>query len=120
MFQRLYLLTPVLYGLFPIISLYSQNLNQVIPADALEPVITVTIGILVLMLVAGRLIKDTQKMVLLVALFVILFFLHGYFYYISFKMLGFQNQWVILAAWLLAFSSIAYLILRTLYSSLST
>lgn len=77
--KRLTILHPFLFGLFPIVSLYSSNANQVSAADAAVPTAVTMAGAGALVLLASLATRDRVTARVLTSVILMLFFSTGRF-----------------------------------------
>lgn len=74
------LLHPILFGIFPILFLYSRNLEQVDFSKTILPFTLAAIGSLLLLASAGAALKNIRKAGLVTSAFLIWFFSYGHIY----------------------------------------
>jgi len=115
--RRPLVLHPFLFAVFPVLFLFSRNLEELSISDTFLSLIIVT-GLTILMLIVTRIgFKDSQKAGLFVSLLLILFFSYGHFQDMirSIPGIGFSlgRKRYILITYLLLLSGIIYLTIRT-------
>ena len=106
---------PFLLCLLPILTLYSENIDQVEFTLILLPSAVMLIFTLLLLLLAGLIVKDSKKAVLITAIFLVLFFSFGH---VSRKIgiweiLNISNITILLIVWILLFITGIYFTLKT-------
>src|SRR3990167_8656172 len=69
---------PLLFAVFPVLFLYSHNIQEVLPDVVIKPLIAVTIFTFVLVAILNFLIINREKAALLSSLFIVLFFSYGH------------------------------------------
>ena len=69
---------PFLFGLFPVLFLYTNNINEVPFIDILPPAVVIIVGIALVFFILKLLTKDYGKSGLITSLLVILFFAYGH------------------------------------------
>lgn len=118
---------PIVFALFPILSLFIGNVTEVALRDVVAPVLIVLIVTVVLWLVATRLIGNAHKAAAIVSMFLVLFFSFGHvhaavtllLYSTSISETGFlpvasaSGPIVWLLLWTLLFLFAVYLILKS-------
>ncbi len=77
MFKRWLIIHPFLFALFPVVFLYSYNIDQVAFSQILLPSVIVLAVALILFALLGWLLGDTQRAALIVSVLMILFFSYG-------------------------------------------
>ncbi len=78
------ILHPFLFALFPVLFLYSHNVEQVSFHEVLPPAFIAIAGAFLLLVSAKLVLKDYQKSAIVVSVFLFLFFLHGHLYGIAY------------------------------------
>lgn len=78
--KKTFLFHPILFGIFPLVSLFASNVNQARPELAYRAFIVSFIGSVLLFLLVSLIIKDTPRAALLSTLFIVLFFSYGQIY----------------------------------------
>ena len=71
---------PFLFAIFPIISLFSFNVNEVFPEEIILPLFFVITITFVIWIVLGYLLKSRIKSGFIVSIGLVLFFSYGYIY----------------------------------------
>ncbi len=78
--KKLMVIHPLLFAVFPIVSLFSHNVTLASPTEIVRPVIIVASVALVLWLLLALVVKDKTKAAIIVSTFLFLFFSYGHFY----------------------------------------
>lgn len=78
--KKPFIFHPILFGIFPLISLFASNVNQARPELAYRSFIYSFLGGVLLFLILRLVIKDTPRAALLSTLFIILFYSYGQIY----------------------------------------
>jgi len=71
---------PFLFAIFPIIFLFSYNINTVFPEEIILPSFLMLLGAFIFWITIGFVFKDWKKSGLIVTLGLVLFFLYGHIY----------------------------------------
>ena len=110
---------PFLFAIFPILSLYSHNIAQVLFHQLLIP-LAIALGLMLFLLLLFRLIsRDNQKAGILTSVFLILFFSYGHVFTIMQNFWQEMNAWDpashinLMFTWIIIFIGTVYLILKT-------
>jgi len=69
---------PLLFGLFPILFLYAQNVGEMRPAELVIPGVVVLTAVFTLFVALGAVIRDPEKRALCLSCAVIFFFSYGH------------------------------------------
>lgn len=69
---------PFLIGIYPILFLYSNNIELLPLGELLRPLVIITIGLIIILLVIKFLFKNPQKVTLLLSVFLLFFFIYGH------------------------------------------
>ncbi|NVM57199.1 MAG: hypothetical protein HWN51_03655 [Desulfobacterales bacterium] len=72
------LLCPLLFAVFPTVSLLSSNLDQVLPSEVLPPIILSVCATAALLLVAAALLRSSEQAAVTVSAFWLFFFSFGH------------------------------------------
>ena len=109
-----YIIHPFLFAIYPVLFLFSQNIEQVSFLETLYP-FAIILGCTFLLILTSRLIlNDNNKAGIIVTIFLIIFFFYGYVFeviqgwHISLFMIK-----CIMLAWGMIFPFCAYFIIRT-------
>jgi len=113
-FHKIYNFHPILFGIFPALSLFSTNISEVMVTGLTE--VLIVIGVLsafaaVLWITLKLVIKNTQKSALITSIIVVMIFLYGHIE--SFLTELIVNQLILILPWFIIFSAMIYLIIRT-------
>ena len=76
--KRQFVAYPLLFALFPVLALYSANVSEVSPSQALIPAAVVVVITILLLALAWLVLKDFRKTALLVSIFLMLCFSYGH------------------------------------------
>jgi hypothetical protein len=68
----------VLFGIFPIVFIYSHNVREIPLSDLFSPILIVFISILIILIIAKLLFKNIIKIEIIFSIFLILFFSYGH------------------------------------------
>ncbi len=114
--KKLFVLHPFLFGVFPILFLYSNNLDEVSFHQVILPLIIIIILVAFLQLFLTIFIKHKHKKAFTVSLWLVFFFSYGIFYnlfyhYFPFKIVSTGNSFLIYI-WLTIFFICLFFILR--------
>ena len=71
---------PFLFAIFPIISIYSSNMHELLPNDLIQPIIIILSFTAIIFLIAKLIFKVWSKVGLVVSLIIGLMFSYGYVY----------------------------------------
>ena len=71
---------PFLFAIFPIISIYSSNLQELLPNDLIQPIIVILSFTAIIFLIAKLIFKVWSKVGLIISLIMGLMFSYGYVY----------------------------------------
>jgi hypothetical protein len=74
---------PLLFALYPVLSLYLQNAQRLAFSEAVGTILLVPGAAMLFWLLAGILVKDRNKAAFIVSVFLILFFSYGHIYNVS-------------------------------------
>ncbi len=74
-------LHPFLFSIYPVLALYSVNIQQVSPTVFIRPILISLASCMVIFLVINLFVKNFKKTGLIVTLFLILFFSYGHLYH---------------------------------------
>ncbi len=114
--KKKFLIHPFLFGAFPIIFIYSNNVNEVSLSEIIPVVIIIFIVVLLLQLFLPLIFLNKIKIALIISLSIFIFFSYGYVYeilkglYIANFKIG--SAKVILLMLLLIFVVVIYLIIK--------
>jgi len=113
--KRLSTFYPILLAIFPILSFFGHNIEEVPATDLLLPLLVVVAGTLALLLLSRLVIKNHNKVALVVAWLIVLFFSYGYVRDIVFTnaTVNFKPNIIPLSMWLVLFVVGVFLMLRT-------
>lgn len=107
---------PFLFALFPIISLYVHNIDQLRFPVIFQPVFIALIVTFFILLTLGRLLGDHRKAALVVSLLLVMFFSYGHFYKAAERWAApgghLDGHTVTLASWAALFIFLAWLVNR--------
>ncbi len=78
--KQRWLLYPVLFAIYPVLALFSNNLGQFEPGLIYRPLLWMIVLVLILLLVTRIIAKSWQKAGLLSTLYIVLFFSYGHIY----------------------------------------
>ena len=78
--SRTLILHPVLLALFPVLFLFSINVNELVPMDILIPLGGVTLFTILIWFVLGIALKNNKKAGLITSLGLVIFFTYGHIY----------------------------------------
>ena len=108
------ILHPFLFSLFPVFSLWAQNLGELSPMSALFLTIIAIVLSAVVFLLSRPVFRTWSKasIVSSTALFLFFSFGHVYYFLLSFH-LNFINYFSLLSLWVLIFTAIAYVTFKT-------
>jgi hypothetical protein len=81
-FERLKIITlyPILFGIYPVLALLGQNINEVQPSVGLRPVIYVALASFCVLLACKVIFKDWHRGALSATIIIIFFFTYGHIY----------------------------------------
>ncbi len=79
-FNKSIVLHPFLFGIYPIIFLFSVNVNSVFPEEIISPLIFVVVVTFLIWIALGFLLKSRIKSGLIVSMGLVLFFSYGHIY----------------------------------------
>jgi hypothetical protein len=81
-FERLKAITlyPILFGIYPVLALLGQNINEVQPSVGLRPVIYVALASFCVLLVCKAIFKDWHRSAIGATMIIIFFFTYGHIY----------------------------------------
>lgn len=115
--KKLLVIHPFLFSIFPILFLYSHNIEQLSFSEPLVPTVIVLCFTLLLVLLSRRILKDSQKAGIFVSIFLVLFFSYGHAYDMiaGFQIDGFKigRHRYLLLSWGILFAFGAYLTMKT-------
>ncbi len=77
--KLLWLITPTLYAIFPVLFLYAQNMHEMKSGDMFWPLIFVTLATVILTVAMRLIFRNRIKIGLLMTVWIILFFSYGHF-----------------------------------------
>lgn len=80
MVKRTIIIHPILFAVYPILFLYSNNMNSISMKDFFLPLLFILLSASVLWYLLARVFKNTQKGGLIVSLSLFFFFSFGYFF----------------------------------------
>lgn len=75
---RTLLLHPLIFAIYPILSLYAHNMDEAEPSDLAKPLVVALAGVVVLLLAARAVIRDRIKAAIAVTALVVMFFSYGH------------------------------------------
>ena len=78
--KRTIVIHPFLFAIFPIIALFSANVNSVFPEEIVFPLFSVIIVTFLIWIVLGFLLKSRIKSGFIVSFGLVLFFSYGHIY----------------------------------------
>ena len=114
MLKKLGTFYPVLLAAFFVLSLFSYNIEEVSITDMLIPLAIVVAGTLALLLALRRFVKNHNKIALVVAYLVVLFFSYGYVRDVVFTdaIVNLKPNIILASTWSVLFVAGVFLILR--------
>jgi len=111
--KKSFIIHPFLFAIFPILFLFSHNVDQVSYSELLLPSAIVLGFTLLLILLSRSIFKDNNKAGIIVSLFLILFFSYGHVRDLIIASFTPGKNKYLLIAWGLFFTYGAYLTIRT-------
>jgi len=78
--KKYHIVHPLLFAIFPVLFLYSQNKEYVPVVETLLPAAVTVIFMMLLMLILGLALRNYEKAAIIVSLFLILFFSYGHIF----------------------------------------
>ena len=78
--KRSLIIHPFLFAVFPILFLYSHNVEQLFFSDTLLPLAFMSVVTILLVLLLALILKNGRKAAIIVSVFLILFFMYGRIY----------------------------------------
>jgi hypothetical protein len=116
--KRRFVIHPFLFAIYPILALYSHNIDQVFPWEIWRSLFSTLFLTVALFLLMGILIKDWERAGLLCSLFVGLFFSYGHVYSLMIEKRGagfvLGRSDYLAAIWATVLIILSWLILRVL------
>lgn len=110
-------LYPFLLGLYPVLYLYSKNIREVTFLEVFYPMIVVLAVLLLLFLLLKKLIKNENKVALILALLILIIFSYGWIYEVSREFIGekyiFSRHRFLIPLQIFILLTGIYLVLRT-------
>jgi len=110
---------PFLFAIFPILSLYSYNIGEVVFRQTLVP-LAIALGLMLFLLLLFKLVsRDNQKTGILTSIFLVLFFSYGHIFTMMQKFWKEMNPWDfvshinLLLTWIIVLIGAIYFILKT-------
>ena len=70
----------ILLTIFPIIFVFSENMQELVPTDILIPLLVIVPISLIIFIILKLILKDSKKAALIVSIGLVLFFTYGHFY----------------------------------------
>lgn len=105
---------PILLVIFPILSLYAYNIEEVSARDLAFPLLIAIAGVLILLLLLRLVIKSRNKIALVVTWLVVLFFSYGYVRDVVFDdaKVSLKPNVILLSVWFVLLIIEVFLVLR--------
>jgi len=79
-------ITPILFSIFPILFLYSNNVNSVVIKELLFPILLVSIFSYLVLFILKLVLKDWKKSSVLTSIYMILIFLYGHIHLLLYSL----------------------------------
>ena len=115
--KKFFVLHPFLFAIFPMLFIYSQNINEISLSEIIYATIIILVVVLLLQSLLPLIFLNKTKIALIISLSIFIFFFYGHIYEIlkGFSLLEFQikSDKVILLILFLIFVEGVYLIIKT-------
>lgn len=79
-FRKSIVIHPILFAVFPVLSIFSQNIQEVNPADIVMSLIIILIFTVIIWLFLSLILKDYRKSGIIVSIGLVLFFSYGHIF----------------------------------------
>jgi hypothetical protein len=112
--KKLFIIHPLLFAIYPVLFLYSHNIEKASFSQAIEPLIFLVSSVLILQIIFFFVFKNKKKAALFLSFFLMIFFTYGNFHQLveELSIAGFRigrNKYLLII-WFIFFVGGAYLI----------
>lgn len=102
---------PLLFAMFPILFLYSENIAEVSPSEIVMPMALALGSTLLLLVLSGLILRDFRKAGIVVSILLFLFFSYGNIFLLMGEWDSVHN--LLLPIWVILFLCTAYFVIKT-------